>query len=184
MLKYTTAQVTFREIPDEVTLCINISNCPIHCPDCHSKELWNDVGIELTPKELERLIEANKGITCVCFMGGDNNYEELHNIVIRFYHWKMTSRTPHISSIKIALYSGRDSVQDLANRAGYWIELFNYIKIGPYIKFCGGLNHKTTNQRLYQVDKGGVEIAKLRLNDGYDRIIKVIDITSKFWKKD
>jgi len=39
MLKYTTAQVVFSEIPDEITLAINLSNCPIHCPNCHSKEL-------------------------------------------------------------------------------------------------------------------------------------------------
>jgi hypothetical protein len=26
------------------------------------------------------LIEANKGITCVCFMGGDSDLEELFNI--------------------------------------------------------------------------------------------------------
>ena len=57
MLKYTTVQVTFREIPDEITLCINISNCPIRCPDCHSKELWNDIGTDLTPEELQQLIQ-------------------------------------------------------------------------------------------------------------------------------
>ena len=53
MLKYTTAEVTFREIPDEITLCINISNCPIHCADCHSKELWGDIGTELSFDELK-----------------------------------------------------------------------------------------------------------------------------------
>lgn len=31
MVKYTDIQVTFREIPDEITLCINISGCPNHC---------------------------------------------------------------------------------------------------------------------------------------------------------
>ena len=39
MLKYLDTMVTFSEIPDEVTLCINLTNCPYHCPDCHSKEL-------------------------------------------------------------------------------------------------------------------------------------------------
>ena len=39
MLKYVDSQITFREIPDEITLCINISNCPFRCKGCHSKEL-------------------------------------------------------------------------------------------------------------------------------------------------
>ena len=81
MLKYTTAQVTFREIPDEVTLCINISGCPIHCPDCHSKELWQNIGEDLTRSTLLRLIEENKGITCVCFMVGDSDMEYIQELV-------------------------------------------------------------------------------------------------------
>ena len=56
MLKYTNTQVVFREIPNEVTLAINISNCPIHCPDCHSKELWKNTGKDLSQRALERLI--------------------------------------------------------------------------------------------------------------------------------
>ena len=38
-MKYTDTQVTFSEFPDEIALCINISNCPWHCPGCHSPEL-------------------------------------------------------------------------------------------------------------------------------------------------
>ena len=68
MLKYTIAEVVFREIPDEITLAINISGCPIHCPDCHSKDLWKDKGKDLSQRALERLINENPGITCVAFM--------------------------------------------------------------------------------------------------------------------
>lgn len=31
MLKYVNCGIVFQEIPDEVTLSINISNCPCHC---------------------------------------------------------------------------------------------------------------------------------------------------------
>ena len=48
MLKYVNSSVVFQEIPDEVTLAINISNCPCHCPGCHSKYLWEDIGLPLT----------------------------------------------------------------------------------------------------------------------------------------
>lgn len=44
MLKYVNGGVVFQEIPDEVTLSINISNCPCHCPSCHSQYLWKDIG--------------------------------------------------------------------------------------------------------------------------------------------
>ena len=40
MLKYVNCGIVFQEIPDEVTLSINISNCPCHCPGCHSNYLW------------------------------------------------------------------------------------------------------------------------------------------------
>ena len=49
MLKYVNSDIVFQEIPDEVTLAINISNCPCHCPGCHSHYLWEDVGLPLNP---------------------------------------------------------------------------------------------------------------------------------------
>ena len=55
-MKYLDYAVTFSEFPDEISLCINISNCPFHCPGCHSPELWKDKGIELSQRKLEKLI--------------------------------------------------------------------------------------------------------------------------------
>ena len=40
MLKYVNTDIVFQEIPDEVTLAVNISNCPCRCPGCHSQYLW------------------------------------------------------------------------------------------------------------------------------------------------
>ena len=155
MLKYTTTQITFREIPDEVTLCINISNCPIHCPDCHSKELWGDIGEELTRSTLLRLIEQNKGITCVCFMGGDSDIYyllELAYLVNDRYNGKL----------KVAWYSGKNKIYNG----------FDYIKIGPYIKEKGGLNDINTNQRLFK---------RNYFEDGDSELANWEDITYKFW---
>ena len=39
MLKYANFDVVFQEVPDEVTLAINITNCPNQCPGCHSKNI-------------------------------------------------------------------------------------------------------------------------------------------------
>ena len=44
MLKYANFDIVFQEVPEEVTLAINISNCPNQCPGCHSKYLWENKG--------------------------------------------------------------------------------------------------------------------------------------------
>ena len=78
MLKYVNTGVVFQEIPDEVTLSINISNCPCHCPGCHSKYLWGNIGEPLTPMVLDSFVkEYGHDITCICFMGGDAEPENV-----------------------------------------------------------------------------------------------------------
>lgn len=72
MLRYADYDIVFQEIPDEVTLAINLSNCPNHCKGCHSAYLMEDVGEPLTEESLSTLLgKYGKAITCVCFMGGD-----------------------------------------------------------------------------------------------------------------
>lgn len=155
MLKYTTTMVTFSEVPDEVTLTINLSNCPYHCPACHSKELWEDIGTRLDIGKLIDLITANKGISCVCFMGGDSDLEELYNL-FKFMPLLFTH-------LKVAWYTGREDVpKDLPP--------IDYIKIGPYKEEFGPINVPTTNQKMYKFDKQNFYIADPEI------------ITSKFWK--
>ena len=155
MLKYVDAKITFAEIPDEITLCINISNCPIHCKECHSKYLWKDIGEPLDLQHLTDLIDTNKGITCVCIMGGDANPEEVDCIAedIKEYY----------PELKVAWYSGR---QELSK--DIMISHFNFIKLGPFIKEKGPINCKTTNQVMLEI-----EVVK-------DKVF-VKDITAKFW---
>lgn len=152
MLKYVDAKVVFAEVPDEVTLAINISNCPCQCKGCHSSYLAEDIGKYLNWEALDNLIKANKGITCVAFMGGDS---DPMRITIRAEQVKST-----YPMLKTAWYSGR---QELSKDID--LEDFDYIKLGPYIEEFGPLNSKTTNQRFYKV------------NDK-----ELVDITNKFWK--
>ena len=77
MLKYSNYEITFAEIPDEITLCINLTNCPHKCAGCHSPWLREDTGTPLTYGELIKLIKQNTGISCVCFMGGDKEPGEV-----------------------------------------------------------------------------------------------------------
>ena len=151
MMKYTEMEVVFREIPDEITLAINISNCPIHCPDCHSKYLWRNIGTPLSIKEIEK--NLNSAITCICFMGGEPSE-------VAEFAKKLKKLYP---DIKIGYYCGYDKCPEpIFNN----IQYFDYIKIGPFIKECGPLDCPTTNQRLYQigkVDNGFIPYREIKL---------------------
>lgn len=139
MLKYFNFDIVFQEIPNEVTLAINITNCPCKCPGCHSKFLWEDKGKELTILELEGLIEpVIHDITCVCFMGGDAEPEYINQLA-EYVAW-------HYAPIKVGWYTGKTIVSKAINLG--W---FDYIKVGPYIERLGGLKSPQTNQKLYKV---------------------------------
>lgn len=141
MIKYIPedTSITFAEIPDEICLCINLSCCIHRCPGCHSPYLQTDIGDELTLSSLDYLINRNQGITCVVFMGGDNDKYALINLA------------KHIKNkydLLIGWYSGESELN--LNEYGIY---FDYIKVGPYIRELGPLNSPTTNQRLYFVKK-------------------------------
>ena len=161
MVKYYNAMVVFEEIPDEITLAINITNCPCHCNGCHSEFLWEDKGISLTTEELDRLIDKNDGITTVCFMGGDSEPQTIQDLA-EYVH--------EVKHLKVGWYSGRDSYYKNIN-----FNYFDYIKLGHYDEELGGLNKKTTNQRLYKLKH------KIFESEGVEQI-DFEDITSKFWK--
>ena len=139
MLKYVDSKVVFAEIPDEITLAINISNCPCHCEGCHSPYLADDIGEPLDLQHLTDLIDSSRGISCVCIMGGDANPRAVDDIAqdIKEYY----------QELKVAWYSGR---QELSKEIE--LENFNYIKLGPYIKDKGPLNCRTTNQVMLEID--------------------------------
>lgn len=154
MLKYVNTGVVFQEIPDEVTLAVNLSGCPCRCPGCHSRYLWQDIGTPLTPMELERMVRANAlGITCVCFMGGDADPAYV-GVLARYI------RREH-PGLKVGWYSGRQRVPAVVRKAD-----FDYLKLGPYIAHLGCLRERTTNQRLYKKVAGDT----------------FADITSRFWR--
>ena len=134
MLKYDNAVVTFSEVPEEVTLCIEITGCPLHCKGCHSPHLWEDIGEELRPVVLSNLIAKNGGITCIAFMGGDASPEEIYELA----KWVRNN-----TELKICWYSGKQLRPDIE------LEYFDYIKTGPYKEELGGLDSIATNQRFY-----------------------------------
>ena len=132
--KYLDTQVVFQEFPDEITLAINITNCPCHCPGCHSKELAEDIGDILDEPSIDKMIAKNSEITCIGFMGGDSNPAEV--VKLAKYVRK------NYPDIKVGWYSGRNT---------FPLEhgVFHYIKLGPWIEEKGPLTSKTTNQVMY-----------------------------------
>lgn len=158
MLKYVDTKVVFREVPGEITLAINISGCIYNCRNCHSPWLSENKGTLLNFTEIDKLVRANNGITCIAFMGGDRDPFMINQLAkhIRSNHNK----------INIAWYSGS---QELSKE----IELcnFDFIKLGPYIEEKGPLNNPNTNQIFYHVYVDD--------NGEYN----MIDITPSFWNE-
>ena len=140
MLKYVDAKVVFAEVPDEVTLAINISNCPCQCKGCHSSYLAQDIGTELTFNEVRKLIKKNSGISCIAFMGGDSEPKRID---------ALASFVTNHYQLKVAWYSGR---QELSKEID--LQNFDFIKLGSYKEEFGPLNSRTTNQRFYKVSDG------------------------------
>lgn len=155
-MKYVDSKIVLSEIPNEITLAINISGCKIRCKDCHSKYLWEDIGKELNCKELHNIIDSNNGITCICIMGGDHDIPTLKSL---FKDIKESYPT-----YKTAWYSGNQSITEEL------LEYLDYIKVGPYIKERGPLTEPTTNQILFKI---------FHTRD----VLAVTDITNLFWKK-
>ena len=160
-MKVASFDIVFQEIPGEVTLALNLSNCPCHCPGCHSPHLAEDIGEPLNDELMDGLI-ARYGsmITCVAFMGGDAEPEEVAR-------WAEYSKD---RGLKTAWYSGRTAFprdpRNPRNPRTPSQSAFDYVKLGPYIESLGGLKSEQTNQRLYK-----------RVGDEWE------DITSSFWKK-
>ncbi len=137
--------IVFQEVPGEVTLAINISNCPHRCRGCHSPQLWENKGETLDEKTLTGLLEKyGKAITCICFMGGDANPEKVVELAA-------FSRTKANGKIKTGWYSGNNMLPDNS-----FIQYFDFIKLGMYVEEFGGLASTTTNQRFYRMENGAM----------------------------
>lgn len=131
LMKVASFDIVFQEIPGEVTLALNLSGCPCHCPGCHSPHLAEDIGEPLTTELIDGLIGRYKGlITCVAFMGGDADPDFVAEMAGK------------IKDLKTAWYSGRNVMPESSP--------FDYVKLGPYIEALGGLKSPKTNQRLYK----------------------------------
>ena len=138
MLKYVDYSIVFQEVPNEVTLCFNISNCQIRCKDCHSKYLWENIGEPLIKNIIEIINNYKDYISCVCFMGGTQELNQLKSAldIVKTFN------------LKTCVYTG----EEYSNKFEKLFESLDYLKVGPYKKEFGGLDKETTNQVFYKIE--------------------------------
>ena len=94
MVRFYNYDIVFAEIPDEVSLALNITGCPNRCPGCHSTHLQQNIGDVLDTDALEVLLGIyGRAVTCVCFMGGDGRASE-RIVQAILYHFGITNERP------------------------------------------------------------------------------------------
>lgn len=141
MLRYHNYNIVFQEVPGEVTLAINLSNCPNGCKGCHSQHLQENIGDELTQKVIESLlVKYGDAITCVCFMGGDADPQQVQ------YFAGFIKQITNMQ-LKTVWYSGKSKLPE-----NFAYQNFDFLKLGPYVEELGGLDSPTTNQRFYRIE--------------------------------
>lgn len=142
MIKYLTEQIVFQEIPTEISLAFEITNCPRRCQGCHTPELQTDCGEPLTTIVIDNICRkymAYDGkllFTCILFMGGEQ-HPELIDLLI---HCRK-------KGVKTALYTGASNIELSV------IKNIDFVKLGEYNKDMGALGEPTSNQALFKIEK-------------------------------
>lgn len=141
---YSSVQVVFQEVPNEISLAISISGCQLKCSGCHSAFTWDDTyGKPLTFEILSELINKYRGyITCLIFYGGE---------------WELDTLTSFLNvaishDLKTCLYTGLE----ISNFELHFLKSLSYIKTGRYNQQLGGLNSIKTNQKFYKLSSGNI----------------------------
>lgn len=156
MIRCASHDITFQEVPDEISLTLSISNCPGNCEGCHSPWLHDDIGYDLEENLPDLLDRYGELITCVCLMGEGKDPAALLRCI------KLVKER----NLKVCLYSGRDLIKDIPLIEEI-LPLLDYLKVGSYQSGLGGLDSTATNQQMYKFDQKG-------------RIVQ--DITFRFWE--
>jgi anaerobic ribonucleoside-triphosphate reductase activating protein len=139
-MRYYKKEIVLQEVPGEISLCYFICGCPLHCAGCHSPFTWNEkTGHPLDMEDYLETLDRYRGfISCVLFMGGEWQEEELESLL-------QAART---RGLKTCLYTGLEDITPRLKKE------LTYLKTGPWVSALGGLNSPTTNQRMIQLETG------------------------------
>ncbi len=136
-MRYSDIQIVLQEVPGEISICFNITGCPLHCDGCHSPYLWKEDSGELLTenKYLNVLKKYQKMASTVLFMGGEWHEKELENFLS--IAQKMNFST--------CLYTGLEDVSPRIKSKLTWL------KTGAWKQNLGGLESPKTNQRFTEI---------------------------------
>lgn len=153
MLKVYDYAITFAEFPEEISLSINVSNCPGYCDGCSEPWLLEDVGEELTNEKIDELIKDHPGISVFGLMGGDSDHDDVVRIA-NYVHEKY--------NIKVGMYSGREYMSTKL------LNCLDLYKIGRFIMPKGPVEewHQTNNGVLQFPWSNQLLFEKLQTKDG------------------
>ncbi len=143
-LTFTTEQIVWQEVPNEVSLAFLVAGCPLGCKGCHSADSWRaKQGNQLTLDYLSERLDKYRGLlTCVLFMGGEWQADTLYALL----------QLVQARGLRTCLYTGLE--KEAVPR-----KLFShltYLKTGRWIAELGGLDSPKTNQRFIDLRNGKV----------------------------
>lgn len=153
MIKFTRTQIVFQEVPDEISYAFVLSCCPGMCDGCHSSELRQSLGTELTTDVISSSVASQaRFITCVLFLGGDNDPQGLAELV----------RYTKNLGFRTAVYSG------MYNNSILWnLQELDYLKLGPWVAKKGPLGSSKGNQVMYFRDGNSLIDVTYKFTDAY-----------------
>lgn len=132
-MKLLSKQITFIEVPNEVSITLMIAGCPLKCKWCHSPKKDFKEAEELNAEWFTDIINSYKWfITCVCFLWWEWHKDELITLL----------DISKQSNLKTCLYTWLTKIDwDIKKR-------LDYLKTWPWIQSLWWLNSKTTNQKF------------------------------------
>jgi anaerobic ribonucleoside-triphosphate reductase activating protein len=139
-MNYDKLDIVFQEVPNEISLVIRFTGCPLACKGCHSENVKSAKGEYLTLVDFKSILNRNKhNVSCILFMGGEWNSELVDYIDLAAE-----------SGFKTCLYTGLVDVHPKLKRN------LTYLKTGPWIESRGGLDSVDTNQVFRDLTTGTI----------------------------
>ncbi len=129
MHKLYSYDITFKEVPGEISLTLAFSGCKNNCEGCHSPHLRGNEGRKLTKAMMHDLLKRyKKHVTVVTFLGGESEAKRLAPMITA-------------KGLDVCLYTSSTEIEVSKD--------IRYLKIGAYEAEKGGLDSPTTNQRMF-----------------------------------
>lgn len=115
MLNFFTVAVDSHRIEGETMLLIFLGSCPRQCAECVSEKFKEESENQLSISILHALIENNPDITCIGFVGGDNDHNNI-NFLANYIHLN--------TNLKVCMYSSEKIDKKLVNCLDYYVIYF------------------------------------------------------------